>query len=389
MKSSPVQNTGEEHFSLLDAMRGGLAFWVLVGHTSIFAGASIYPFPPAAVAVDLFMLLSGFLMAFIYWERKETEPWEQLRTWKKFYVRRFFRIAPVYYLLLIVAFLSAGYLAQLGAENVAAHPRPWGDVTEIDPAHTTVDIWNILTHVTFVFGLLPPFSSNNALPDWSIGLEMQFYAVFPLLMLLFRKVGYLIPALISTAIYLHAPSWFGLYLTPGSITHFAQPSFLPLKINIFLIGIFLGEARFLLTKANDIRGYHLLLLAGLLTLINQTWCVQAATLFFLVWICCDAQRNGRPAPGLIKWVQDLSKWKICGFVADTSYSVYLSHLMLLTLASAALERWSFYAATLRPVRFFILLFVAGTASYALAIVLHRWVEIPGIRLGKRLLATSR
>ena len=33
----------------------------------------------------------------------------------------------------------------------------------------------ILLHVTFLFGLFPSFIQDSILPDWSIGLEMQFY----------------------------------------------------------------------------------------------------------------------------------------------------------------------------------------------------------------------
>ena len=34
---------------------------------------------------------------------------------------------------------------------------------------------NVFTHATFMFGFLPDYSFNTVLPDWSIGLEMQFY----------------------------------------------------------------------------------------------------------------------------------------------------------------------------------------------------------------------
>ncbi|CAH2786711.1 MAG: Acyltransferase 3 [uncultured Caballeronia sp.] len=43
---------------------------------------------------------------------------------------------------------------------------------------------NVVTHLTYTFGMFPRYAFNTPLPDWSIGLEMQFYAVFPLLMLL-------------------------------------------------------------------------------------------------------------------------------------------------------------------------------------------------------------
>jgi peptidoglycan/LPS O-acetylase OafA/YrhL len=91
----------------LDGLRGLAAFWVLVGHCLILTGFSLPIIGKPDLGVDLFIFLSGFLMLFQYNLRKEKEDWSDTTTWIAFWVRRFFRLSPLYLVLLIVA-LAAG-----------------------------------------------------------------------------------------------------------------------------------------------------------------------------------------------------------------------------------------------------------------------------------------
>ncbi|MGO7223721.1 acyltransferase, partial [Rhizobium ruizarguesonis] len=52
-------------------------------------------------------------------------------------------------------------------------------------------IANDLKHLTFIFVLIPQFSYSTALPDWSIGLEMQFYFALPFLIIIIGRIGWL------------------------------------------------------------------------------------------------------------------------------------------------------------------------------------------------------
>ena len=385
--SQTLSSTTEQHFALLDLNRGLLALWVFAGHAAVYTGTTIAPLPPPGVAVDCFMLLSGFLMAFIFLERQDKEPWNSRTTWLKFYLRRFFRIAPVYYLLLAIAFAAAEPLQALSASNVEENPRPWSDTEFTDPARTQVDWLNVLTHVTFTFGLFQPFASNNALPDWSIGLEMQFYAAFPFLMLVFRRVGYLVPLVLATLVYVNAPALFGQYLEPGSLLHFGQPSFLPLKINVFLIGMLLGEARFAIEKPETIgRAYQLILLAVGLCLFHQHDAIRIATALCILWICASQKSGPLSFPRMFSWVSRLSQLRVFQFMANTSYAVYLIHLMVLTGIGAYLSRWAFYASASPQLKCCVLLAIAVPIVYATSAVIHQFVEKPGIRLGKKIVA---
>src|SRR5690348_14843396 len=80
------------HLGFLDGLRGGAALWVLLAHCVLW-GALPIRFPDPKIAVDIFMVLSGFLMVHLSLERAEQEPIGTTATALKFWVRRFFRIA--------------------------------------------------------------------------------------------------------------------------------------------------------------------------------------------------------------------------------------------------------------------------------------------------------
>ena len=78
---------------------------VLVGHCMILTGFSLPIIGQPDFGVDLFILLSGSLMVFQYQLRSEFEDWTTPRTWAAFWIRRFFRIAPLFYLMLAAALI--------------------------------------------------------------------------------------------------------------------------------------------------------------------------------------------------------------------------------------------------------------------------------------------
>jgi peptidoglycan/LPS O-acetylase OafA/YrhL len=110
-------------FLTLDGMRGIGAILVVYGHTMVFWGGPAVSFPPIPFCVDLFFILSGYVIAFAYEPRLSTG-----MTAATFLRQRLIRLYPLYFLGLIMglmAFLMAGMGdgAKLGAAGLSLVPQ--------------------------------------------------------------------------------------------------------------------------------------------------------------------------------------------------------------------------------------------------------------------------
>lgn len=161
----------------LDVLRGVAIAGVMAIHVSqsFPSGSKIvdFVFGSGWVGVNVFYFVSAMTMC-LMWTRRagETNPV------RKFYVRRFLRIAPLFWLAIPL------YLAVNGTGP--SYDAPNG----IGPAQV------ILT-ATFLHGFWPD-SINSVVPgDWSIAAEMTFYLVFPFVILGFgaRRHLYLVLAI--------------------------------------------------------------------------------------------------------------------------------------------------------------------------------------------------
>jgi peptidoglycan/LPS O-acetylase OafA/YrhL len=180
----------------MGTLRFILASLVLVSHLQI----SIAGLNPGVVAVVMFYLLAGQVVCTLLWKWRERGD----RVWA-FYTDRFWRIAPQY----VFALAVAASLWLLGAQStfLAASPAvgDWAANLAVVP----------LSYYMFTgqdsFTLIPP--------SWSLGVELQFYLLAPLLMSTRRWLW--IVTVSSLALFSLAQTqwldtdWFGYRLLPG------------------------------------------------------------------------------------------------------------------------------------------------------------------------------
>jgi peptidoglycan/LPS O-acetylase OafA/YrhL len=369
-------------YSQLNFIRGSMALYVLVCHCAKATGFNLKPLPGAGHAVDIFMMLSGLLIALNFHEREKYEPWNKAKTFYKFYIRRFFRIAPLYYFFLFFAFLF------LDSFFAISNIRPGQNITSWTPELTKSISSNleirILLHVTFLFGLFPSFIQDSILPDWSIGLEMQFYFIFPFLMLIIKKIGYFIPLFLFTILYLIAPFLFGSYTSPGILLHFGQPSFLPLKINVFLIGILLGEAKYFMKIKKNEKAFKSLFFVFILSFIGYDFIINISAIYLLFWVISTSQILNTSLFHMFKKIDNFLDNKIVTFFSDTSYAVYLVHLLIIYLANWYFLNYKFYILNNYFYNFILLVVFSIPVSYSTAFILYRIIELPFIQFGKKI-----
>lgn len=151
----------------LDAMRGLAAVYVVLFHL-IFVGSVPVPgwFKGFAVegasGVMLFFVISCFSLLYTMPARlKESSPTIS------FYLHRLFRIVPLFYLWLILSCIRNPVLH--GIHN------------------TPMEIAN---NFLMIFNLIPGQQSGIAMASWTIGVEVLFYAIFPLIYFSVRNLSH-------------------------------------------------------------------------------------------------------------------------------------------------------------------------------------------------------
>jgi len=131
----------------LDGIRG-VAILVVIIHNS---GRFPRLFANGWMGVDLFFVLSGFLITGILLDTKESEAY-----FKNFYARRCLRIWPLYYSLLLFMFVLVPLLRPSDAHIIFEKSSPW---------------W---AYPLFLQNFLIPISTNAAGPlaiTWSLAIE--------------------------------------------------------------------------------------------------------------------------------------------------------------------------------------------------------------------------
>lgn len=377
----------KKNFASLDMMRGLSALAVLVAHVDslVAGGKSTLPLDLGGIAVQVFMLISGFLMMWHFLERNEKgDRWGQRETYGKFYIRRFFRIAPLYYVLLTLCYLFASELSFFKGEVLAEFAPNYVPNAHNPNKGSGIGIAHVLAHYSFLFGFIPRFAQSTPMPDWSIGLEMQFYLFFPLIAVMLLKSRYYIGALVLVGL-----SWlardliaFGLMSEPKALGLFPYPTFLPLMLDRFLLGILIAAAFY--EKSGTRKQVLLLLLVFAIAACSMKKLGIAAALFVIYELLKRYGGGFSFIDHIVQLTDRIFSHRFTKFLADTSYCVYLIHLPMLFFVIPLTVRFSSYE-TLTPVaRIVVMLAIILPPLYGISYVAFRYIEMPGINLGRRL-----
>ncbi len=166
----------------LDGLRGFAIITVLLYHLSLhleptgpsflhlktIANALTYPISNLGWAgVDLFFVLSGFLITWILLAAKESPHY-----FRSFYTRRVLRIFPIYYLSLLVL--------------VIVLPGFYPSMTMASVYREQVYYWLYLQNWLETFRVYTGFRSEYLGHTWSLAVEEQFYLVWPLIVFVLK-----------------------------------------------------------------------------------------------------------------------------------------------------------------------------------------------------------
>lgn len=334
---SHPQFRGMRRFAAFDGIRAVAALLVVVFH---FAGPGL-SFLSGWLGVHLFFVLSGFLITTLLL-REETAT--QRVSLSHFWIRRVFRILPAYWLVLA---LTLAIIA-LNGEVTSAGVRQsvvWFLAVSPDLAPTAMGF----------------------LPAWTIGIEQKFYLVWPLLgfVFLLRK-----PAR-------RAVIWFLALAVILMLTFLVSSYFVHFAVILFGCGLALlmdspvafQVGRVLATRAAGVLALLALVALQIGSVAVIQWGHGQVPLILLYGLAAALALPGLCAETATARVLSIRPLRWLG---DRSYSIYLIQVIGGGVVDAMFP-------ALGWPRFFVVVAVV----IVFADVIHRWVEVPGIRLGKK------
>lgn len=367
----------------IDILRGLAILGVIAVHTAQHINglnevvASIFNY--GQLGVQLFFVASAITLCLSSAQRKE-------RSSLNFYLRRLFRIAPLFYVAIVLYFLWRGFL-QYHESGVYAIPDNYG-------------VRGILETVFFVHGFDPKYYNFFVPGGWSIATEMSFYAVFPLLyfvqsrykgaqFLLFSAFVFAVCLLIKTIlIYGVQPKLIekGLVHTFVFEYDFLDKSLLN-QISVFLVGIACyqyiageGYARRFTRKMVVLSLPLMFLSCCLLNSKSYThtpftgllYPVLSAIAFGLISIRLSAVEEfvGNVPKTLVK-------------LGQLSFSMYILHFLILDVVAFIFEKWIYTFVGVPELRLALLYPAVLVVTFFVSRITYQHIEKQGVEIGSR------
>lgn len=296
------------------------------------------------VGVQLFFVLSGFLITGILLDMKASLPPRQYFT--KFYGRRFLRIFPLYYFYLAVMALVAYLLLSL---NFRAN---YMEIFFNQVSYAVLYVYDL-------FYRLPSFQPSQFLDHfWSLSVEEQFYIFWPLILLFVpqKHLKKLFISFIALGTIARAALYL-LYLSGSSLWVFREPVGLVIyslpfsHIDAFALGAYISRYRIPFPKQQLAALMILVPLVGLTATYFATgtvgsitalgydlplqaeyqfiWAHTLLNYFFAVLIYCVARENVFVKMLEMPWLRYLGR---------ISYGMYVYHLALIWFVNRFFER---------------------------------------------------
>jgi len=337
-QTPPISKPGEQRrpkYLGLQVARLLAAGLVLVTHGTFYTSERLsrgfYVWRQGAAGVDLFFVLSGFVMVY-----SSTRLFSDPDGWKVFAERRIVRIVPIYWIAttikVAIMVLTAGLVL-----------------------HSQLSLTRLICSYFF----LPSRSAEGEITPilsvgWTLIFEMFFYFLFALALYLRRNVYYFtgsILAILAVGSYFRSAQW-------------PAPSFYLQSITLeFFLGMLIAGSCLLGVRLGR-RVAILLLFPGFFFLLYPWPKVHAPQLLLtgvpaacIIWSLASLEGMFEGTP---RWVL---------YLADASYAIYLFHPLVAPFSPLMLARLHVHMPWLAVTGCVMLGLGAGT-------LIHRFLEVP-------------
>lgn len=344
-------------YKYIDALRGYAIFLVIFAHTGqVFPHKypvflqKIINFGPRGV--ELFFVVSALTLFLTTKKRFVTDKKPLI----SFFIRRFFRIAPLFYLGFIF------YSIILNSERA------------------NLKVIEIIGYLSFVSSLNPSLHTAGLVPGgWSISAEMIFYLFIPVLIRIIKDLNtafnFAFISIIIIALLNYVFMRYSFGFNENLWQNYYSYSFL-FTVPAFAIGI---SFYFLIFENSEFKNttHQLILLIILLlgNILNSGFLFKYISVFIFGLFAFYLSKNNK----------SLLVNNIFCFFGKISYSMYISHFFVLILIENYLTKNGFFANIHILPAFAIKLCIALLITSIISIVLYNLIETKFQNIGSRII----
>ncbi len=372
----------------IDAIRGIAVLMVLFVHTLTFLSSTnlnsyfkIFV-GQGRMGVQLFYMASAFTLFYSMAQRSEGERFSNFN----FYIRRFFRIAPMFYLAIIYYFWQYTTFPAISME-----------ATNLG----TLTMANLASHFIFLHGLSPYWINTIVPGGWSVGVEMMFYLLVPAFYFTYKRFGvkFLYIALTLSTTF----SWifsYAIFLIKGLEMNQYWYGFMYFNIfnqlPVFILGMILyHNISHNITKEGSFKNLFLanknifyIFVGSIFLFILSLYLTKITT----VGTFAGSMLMRTSLLGIFIILLAHFRFKIFVnrlfvYIGKISYSMYLTHFAFLFIIPVIFSNHFKYLDNyFRPEIIFIIYFILLTVcTILLSAVTYKYIEKPGIIMGNKII----
>ena len=363
MKLLVSGTTATDRLDYIDSLRGFAAYYIVLYHLVLLPDPDL-KVPlwarelvlSGGTGVTLFFVISSFTL-YLTMDRRDSEPQKIV----SFYLRRFFRITPLFYLWLVFIIIRDWYL--------------YNHIHSIN---------KIILNIFFCFNFFPNHYQGMVWASWILGVQMIFYLIFPII---YRFVNNIWKAATFFLISLLIAQQFQmilnyLHMSKELKTSFNQMNFLH-QLPVFATGIFtyffyknyIYNRQLPKTIGIGLLFFSLYLytayLSGRLQVLLEGLYWQG-----IIYSCLLLGIS------IVQPVLLVNRFTI--FSGKISYSLYLNHPLLIVLLGSV---FAYVNQSRLPTTFQlgICFLITAVPLFSISVITHKFIENPGMELGKKII----